>query len=70
MASESSMHIGSATSTYCLPLRIPSSQDLDWWNVFGQADISLTDSLTVTAGIKFEHNDISNWRREVPIPVA
>jgi len=36
---------------------IPSSQDLSWWNVFSQADVSLTDSLTLTAGIKFEHND-------------
>jgi len=36
---------------------IPSSRDLDWWNVFGQGDFSMTDSLTLTAGIKFEHND-------------
>ena len=36
---------------------IPSSQTLDWWNVFAQGDLSLTDSLTLTAGLKFEHND-------------
>jgi iron complex outermembrane recepter protein len=36
---------------------IPSSQELNWWNVFGQADFSVTDTLTLTAGIKFEHND-------------
>jgi iron complex outermembrane recepter protein len=36
---------------------IPSSRALDWWNVFGQGDLSLTDSLTLTAGLKFEHND-------------
>jgi iron complex outermembrane receptor protein len=36
---------------------IPASKDQDWWNVFGQADFALTESLTVTAGLKFEHND-------------
>jgi iron complex outermembrane receptor protein len=36
---------------------IPSSQDLNWWNVFGQGDFALTESLTLTAGLKFEHND-------------
>jgi iron complex outermembrane recepter protein len=36
---------------------IPSRQQLNWWNVFGQGDFSLTGSLTLTAGIKFEHND-------------
>jgi iron complex outermembrane receptor protein len=36
---------------------IPSSQELNWWNVFSQGDLALTDSLMLTAGIKFEHND-------------
>jgi iron complex outermembrane receptor protein len=35
---------------------IPASRGLDWWNVFGQADFVLGD-LTVTAGLKLEHND-------------
>ncbi len=36
---------------------IPSSKELDWWNVFGHADFKVAESLTVTAGLKFEHND-------------
>ncbi len=36
---------------------IPSSKELDWWNVFAQADFALTESFSVTAGLKFEHND-------------
>jgi iron complex outermembrane receptor protein len=36
---------------------IPSSKDLDWWNVFGQGDFALTETVTATAGLKFEHND-------------
>jgi iron complex outermembrane receptor protein len=36
---------------------IPASQALDWWNVFAQADFALTDSFSLTAGLKFEHND-------------
>jgi iron complex outermembrane receptor protein len=36
---------------------IPSKQELNWWNVFGQEELALTDSLTLTAGLKFEHND-------------
>jgi iron complex outermembrane receptor protein len=36
---------------------IPNSRELNWWNVFGQGDFSVTDSLILTAGIKFEHND-------------
>jgi iron complex outermembrane receptor protein len=36
---------------------IPSSRELNWWNIFGQGDFALTESLTLTAGLKFEHND-------------
>lgn len=36
---------------------IPKSQELDWWNVFGESNFALTESLTLTAGLKFEHND-------------
>jgi iron complex outermembrane receptor protein len=36
---------------------IPRSQELSWWNLFGQGEFVLLDNLTLTTGIKFEHND-------------
>jgi iron complex outermembrane recepter protein len=35
---------------------IPPSRNLDWWNVFGQAEFVM-GSVTATAGLKLEHND-------------
>jgi len=37
---------------------IPAGRALDWWNIFGQADYVL-GSVTITAGLKLEHNDYS-----------
>jgi iron complex outermembrane receptor protein len=49
---------------------IPDSKNSDWWNVFGQADFVLTDSLTVTAGLKFEHNDYTGIEHLPSVRVA
>jgi iron complex outermembrane receptor protein len=49
---------------------IPDSRELDWWNVFGQGDFALTDALTVTAGLKFEHNDYTGVEHLPSVRVA
>ena len=36
---------------------IPSSRELNWWNVFVQGEFALSERLALTSGIKFEHND-------------
>src|SRR5690606_21287618 len=36
---------------------VPDSRKLDWQNLFVQDEISLTDTLDVTVGIKWETND-------------
>jgi iron complex outermembrane receptor protein len=36
---------------------IPRSRSLDWTNVFVQDEIKLTDTLSVTPGMRLEHND-------------
>ncbi len=49
---------------------IPSSKELDWWNVFGQADFAWTEALTVTAGLKLEHNDYTGVEHLPSVRVA
>ncbi|MEX2525592.1 MAG: TonB-dependent receptor [Gammaproteobacteria bacterium] len=39
----------------------PLGQDLNWFTGFLQSDIDLTDTLRVTLGSKFEHNDITGF---------
>jgi iron complex outermembrane recepter protein len=62
---ESGMFLGLIPSGF-----IPSRQQLNWWNVFGQADFALTDSLTVTAGLKFEHNDYTGVEHLPSVRIA
>jgi iron complex outermembrane receptor protein len=40
---------------------IPESRDLDWTNVFIQDEFQLTERLGVTAGVRFERNDYTDW---------
>jgi iron complex outermembrane receptor protein len=49
---------------------IPSKQQLNWWNVFGQEEFTLTDSLTLTAGLKLEHNDYTGVERLPSVRLA
>lgn len=39
----------------------PRGKELEWYNVFAQDQIALTERLELTAGIKFEHNDYTGW---------
>ncbi|HEX7053490.1 MAG TPA: TonB-dependent receptor [Burkholderiales bacterium] len=36
---------------------VPPSDTLEWWNVFAQDEIALSEALTLTAGAKVERND-------------
>jgi iron complex outermembrane recepter protein len=49
---------------------IPASKSLDWWNVFGQADFALSDNFSVTAGLKFEHNDYTGVEHLPSVRIA
>lgn len=40
---------------------IPDSRDLDWTNLFVQDELQLTERLGITAGIRFERNDYTDW---------
>jgi iron complex outermembrane receptor protein len=39
----------------------PESARLQWENIFVQDEVSLTQSLKVTLGVKFERNDYTGW---------
>jgi iron complex outermembrane receptor protein len=36
---------------------VPTSRDLEWANVFAQAELAVTDELALTVGLKLEDND-------------
>ncbi|MBA3697154.1 MAG: TonB-dependent receptor, partial [Methylotenera sp.] len=38
---------------------LPAAKNLHWGNIFAQDEISLTDALKLTLGLKFEHNSYS-----------
>src|SRR5688572_26133782 len=40
---------------------VPASSRLEWYNVFVQDEIRLTERLELTAGIKLERNDYTGW---------
>jgi len=40
---------------------IPDSSRLEWMNLFVQDELRLSDSLSLTAGIKLERNDYTGW---------
>jgi iron complex outermembrane receptor protein len=40
---------------------VPPSRTLTWQNVFVQDEFKLTDQLELTAGVKFESNDYTDW---------
>ena len=42
---------------------VPASRELTWTNVFAQAELQVLKSLTLTGGIKFEHNDYTGTER-------
>lgn len=40
---------------------VPSEQEFDLYNIFGQAEIRVTQDLNVTLGLRYEHNDYTGW---------
>ncbi len=62
---EDGMFLGLISSGF-----IPASKSLDWWNVFGEAELALTEKLAVTAGLKFEHNDYTGVEHLPSVRVA
>ena len=42
---------------------VPVSSRLDWYNVFVQDEIRLSEKLELIAGIKLERNDYTGWER-------
>lgn len=40
---------------------LPADKNLDWANVFVQDEIKITETVDLTAGIKFESNDYTGW---------
>ncbi|MEO6369356.1 MAG: TonB-dependent receptor [Steroidobacteraceae bacterium] len=42
-------------------LFLPSTRNLELWNIFGQDTLTLNPSLKLTVGLKLEHNSFSGW---------
>jgi iron complex outermembrane receptor protein len=40
---------------------LPADKNLDWANLFVQDEIKITETVELTAGIKFESNDYTDW---------
>lgn len=49
---------------------VPASRQSDWANAFVQDEVALSTRLTVTAGIKFEHNDYTGIENLPSVRVA
>jgi iron complex outermembrane receptor protein len=39
----------------------PKQRELNWINVYAQADVQLHEALDLKAGVKLEHNDYTGW---------
>lgn len=48
----------------------PADSELTWYNVFAQDEFQLTDSVVVTGGLKFEHNDYTGMEHLPNLRVA
>ena len=40
---------------------VPANENLAWYNVFGQAELHVTEKFEVTLGLREEHNDYTGW---------
>ncbi len=51
-------------------LFLPAERDLQLWNAFAQDTVSLSPTLKLTLGVKFEHNTYSKWEPQPDIRLA